>query len=99
LDRIVARRRQSVQAAQSELIAVVRFLQDRPITDNVLSKRDSQLMHKVFDRVVDNGRVLRTLFQMIRSGQFGRTSLSSSLQRAFQRWLNEDQMPANGVDA
>jgi 60 kDa SS-A/Ro ribonucleoprotein len=29
------------------------------------------------------------LFQMIRSGQFGRTSLSSSLQRAFQRWLNE----------
>jgi 60 kDa SS-A/Ro ribonucleoprotein len=26
---------------------------------------------------------------MTRSGQFGRTSLSSSLQRAFQRWLNE----------
>jgi 60 kDa SS-A/Ro ribonucleoprotein len=55
----------------------------------VLSKRDPQLLHQVFARVVDNGRVLRTLFQMIRSGQFGRTSLSSSLQRAFQRWLNE----------
>ena len=55
----------------------------------VLSKRDTALFHRVFDRVVDNGRVLRTLFQMIRSGQFGRTSLSSSLQRAFQRWLNE----------
>ncbi|TVS21163.1 MAG: TROVE domain-containing protein [Planctomycetaceae bacterium] len=55
----------------------------------VLSKRDTQLLHRVFDRVVDNGRVLRTMFQMIRSGQFGRTSLSSSLQRAFQRWLNE----------
>lgn len=55
----------------------------------VLSKRDTQLMHRVFDRVVDNGRVMRTMFQMIRSGQFGRTSLSSSLQRAFQRWLNE----------
>lgn len=55
----------------------------------VLSKRDTELMHRVFDRVVDNGRVLRTLFQMIRSGQFGRTGLSSSLQRAFQRWLNE----------
>jgi 60 kDa SS-A/Ro ribonucleoprotein len=26
---------------------------------------------------------------MVRSGQFGRTSLSSSLQRAFQQWLNE----------
>ncbi|NLS95271.1 MAG: TROVE domain-containing protein, partial [Planctomycetaceae bacterium] len=55
----------------------------------VLSKRDTALMHRVFDRVVDNGRVLRTMFQMIRSGQFGRTSLSSSLQRAFQRWLNQ----------
>jgi 60 kDa SS-A/Ro ribonucleoprotein len=55
----------------------------------VLSKRDTQLLHRVFDRVVDNGRVLRTMFQMIRSGQFGRTSLSSSLQRAFQRWLNK----------
>ena len=55
----------------------------------VLSKRDTQLLHRVFDRVVDNGRVLRTLFQMVRSGQFGRKSLSSSLQRAFQRWLNE----------
>jgi 60 kDa SS-A/Ro ribonucleoprotein len=55
----------------------------------VLSKRDTELLHQVFDRVVDNGRVLRTMFQMIRSGQFGRTSLSSSLQRAYQRWLNE----------
>jgi 60 kDa SS-A/Ro ribonucleoprotein len=45
-------------------------------------------MHQVFDRVADNGRVLRTVFQMTRSGQFGRKSLSSSLQRAFQRWLN-----------
>jgi 60 kDa SS-A/Ro ribonucleoprotein len=55
----------------------------------VLSKRDTQLLHRVFGRVVDNGRVLRTLFQMVRSGQFGRTSFSSSLQRALQRWLNE----------
>jgi 60 kDa SS-A/Ro ribonucleoprotein len=55
----------------------------------VLSKRDTALLHRVFDRVVDNGRVLRTVFQMTRSGQFGRKGLSSSLQRAFQRWFNE----------
>jgi len=55
----------------------------------VLSTRDTELMHRVFDRVVDNGRILRTMFQMIRSGRFGRKSLSSSLQRAFQRWLND----------
>lgn len=54
----------------------------------LLSKRDRALFHRAFDRVVDNGRVLRTLFQMIRSGQFGRKSLSYSLQRAFQRWFN-----------
>ena len=48
----------------------------------------------LFRSVVDNGRVLRTVFQMIRSGQFknkagkGRVGLSSSVQRAFQRWLN-----------
>src|SRR5262249_8430068 len=54
----------------------------------MLSKRDSKLFHVVFDRVVDNGRVLRTLFQMLRSGLFGRKSLSYSLQRAFNRWLN-----------
>lgn len=54
----------------------------------LLSKRDPQLLHRAFDRVVDNGRVLRTVLQMIRSGQFERKSLSASLQRAFQRWLN-----------
>ena len=65
------------------------FLKDMPAALLVvLSKRDPALFGRIFDRIVDNGRVLRTLFQMIRSGQFGRTSLSYALQRAFQRWLN-----------
>jgi len=65
------------------------YLKDMPAAlAATLAGRDTALFHKVFDRVVDNGRVLRTLFQMIRSGQFGKRSLSSSLQRAFQRWLN-----------
>ncbi len=55
----------------------------------LLSKRDTELFHAAFDRVVDSGRVLRTLTQMLRSGQFGRRSLSYSLQRAFRRWLND----------
>ncbi len=59
-----------------------------------LSFRYTELMHRVFDRVVDNGRFLRTVFQMIRSCQFknkagkGLVGLSSSVQRAVQRWLN-----------
>lgn len=65
------------------------YLKDMPAAlTATLAARDTVLFHRVFDRVVDNGRVLRTLFQMIRSGQFGKKSLSSSLQRAFQRWLN-----------
>lgn len=65
------------------------FLKDMPAAlAATLAARDTVLFHQVFDRVIDNGRVLRTLFQMIRSGQFGKKSLSSSLQRAFQRWLN-----------
>ncbi|MCI0642946.1 MAG: TROVE domain-containing protein, partial [Gemmataceae bacterium] len=66
------------------------FMKDMPAALLlVLSMRDRDLFRKVFGRVVDNGRVLRTLFQMVRSGQFGRKSLSYALQRAFQRWLNE----------
>ncbi len=72
------------------------FMKDMPAALlAALSLRDTELMHRVFDRVVDNGRLLRTLFQMIRSGQFvnqqgqPRIGLSSSLQRAFRRWLNE----------
>ena len=65
------------------------FLKDMPAALLLLlSRRDRELFHRVFDRVVDNGRLLRTLLQMIRAGVFGRKSLSYSLQRAFQRWLN-----------
>ncbi len=72
------------------------FMKDMPAALLVaLSLRDTELMHRVFGRVADNGRVLRTMFQMIRSGQFtdkngkARIGLSSSVQRAFQRWLND----------
>ncbi|MFO0960453.1 MAG: TROVE domain-containing protein [Isosphaeraceae bacterium] len=54
----------------------------------ILAKRNPAIFHQVFDRVVDNGRMLRTMLQMVRSGRFGRKGLSASLQRAFQRWLN-----------
>jgi 60 kDa SS-A/Ro ribonucleoprotein len=65
------------------------FLKDMPAALVAsLASRDPALFQQVFDRVIDNGRVLRTLLQMIRSGQFGKKSLSGSPQRAFQRWLN-----------
>ena len=70
------------------------FMKDMPAAILVaLSNRDTNLTHQIFDRIVDNGRILRTVFQMVRSGQFGRKGLSSSLKRAFQRWLNEASVP------
>lgn len=77
------------------------YMKDMPAALLVaLSIRDNELTHRVFNRVVDNGRVLRTVFQMVRSGRIvrkgkdgslirSRKGLSSSLQRAFQRWFNE----------
>jgi len=66
------------------------YMKDMPAALlTALSKRDTELTHRIFDRIVDNGRVLRTVFQMVRSGQFGRQGLSSSLKRAFVRWLNQ----------
>jgi len=65
------------------------FMKDMPVAILLaLSKRDARPFRQVFDRVVDNGRTLRTLVQFVRSGQFGRKSLSYALQRAVQRWLN-----------
>ena len=58
------------------------FMKDMPAALLVvLSRRDPALFRRAFERIVDNGRMLRTVIQMIRSGQFGRKSLSYALQR------------------
>jgi 60 kDa SS-A/Ro ribonucleoprotein len=90
LKHLIAQVNDNVFLAKTALYSRERaYLKDMPAALlATLAARDTNLFHKVFDRVVDNGRVLRTLFQMIRSGQFGKRSLTSSLQRAFQRWLN-----------
>ena len=54
----------------------------------VLARRDPVLFRKVFGRVVDNGKMLRTFVQVIRSGQTGRKSLGSAPKAMIQNWLN-----------
>jgi 60 kDa SS-A/Ro ribonucleoprotein len=54
----------------------------------VLAGRDPALFAAVFDRVVDNGRMLRTFVQIMRSGQAGRKSLGSRPKAMVQGWLN-----------
>ena len=39
------------------------------------------------DRVIDNGKMLRTFIQIVRSGAVGRKSLGTRPKRLVQRWL------------
>ena len=55
----------------------------------VLAGRDPILFQRVFGRVVDNGKMLRTFVQIMRSGQTGRKSLGSAPKRMVANWLNE----------
>jgi len=54
----------------------------------VLSMKSPDLLRKVFSRVIDNGRMLRTFVQILRSGVTGRKSLGSAPKALVQRWLN-----------
>ena len=52
-----------------------------------LTVADPDLSVRVFDRVIDNGRMLRNFVQVMRSGVVGRTSLGSRPKRLVQLWL------------
>lgn len=58
-----------------------------------LTVADPDLAVRVFGRVIDNGRMLRSFVQIMRSGQVGRTSLGSRPKRLVQRWLEQASMP------
>jgi 60 kDa SS-A/Ro ribonucleoprotein len=52
-----------------------------------LAQRDVSLLAQVFDRVVDNGKMLRNFVQIVRSGAVGRKSLGSRPKKLVQHWL------------
>jgi 60 kDa SS-A/Ro ribonucleoprotein len=53
-----------------------------------LSMTSTQHFKRVFPRVIDNGRMLRTFVQILRSGVVGRKSLGSAPKALVQSWLN-----------
>jgi 60 kDa SS-A/Ro ribonucleoprotein len=66
------------------------FMKDMPaLLLAVLSRRDPALMDRVFDRVIDSPRMLRTFVQIVRSGTTGRKSLGSAPKRCVRRWLDQ----------
>jgi 60 kDa SS-A/Ro ribonucleoprotein len=57
-----------------------------------LTMADPDLAVSVFKRVIDNGRMLRSFVQMMRSGQVGRASLGSRPKRLVREWLEQASM-------
>lgn len=53
----------------------------------VLSVRSGALLERVFPRVVDSTRMLRTFVQIMRSGVVGRRSLGRLPKRLIRQWL------------
>jgi 60 kDa SS-A/Ro ribonucleoprotein len=65
------------------------YMKDAPaLLVAMLSVRSPQLFQAVFDRVIDNPKMLRNFLQVIRSGVVGRKSLGSGPKAAVARWLN-----------
>jgi 60 kDa SS-A/Ro ribonucleoprotein len=64
------------------------FMKDMPaLLCAALSVKDPQLLRAVFDRVMDDGKMLRNFVQVLRSGVTGRKSLGTVPKKLVQRWL------------
>ena len=66
------------------------YMKDMPaLLLAAVSRRDPQLMDRVFDRVIDSPRMLRNFVQIVRSGATGRKSLGSAPKRCVRRWFDQ----------
>ena len=64
------------------------FMKDMPaLLLAVLAQKDVNMFARVFDQVVDNGKMLRNFAQIIRSGAVGRKSFGNRPKKLMQTWL------------
>lgn len=64
------------------------YMKDMPaLMCAYLATFDRPLFELVFDRVIDNAKMLRTFMQILRSGVAGRKSFGSSPRRKIRQWL------------
>jgi 60 kDa SS-A/Ro ribonucleoprotein len=65
------------------------FMKDMPaLLCAMLSTKDTELLARVFPRVIDNAKMLRNFVQIMRSGAVGRKSLGSAPKRMVREWLD-----------
>ncbi len=55
----------------------------------VLANKDSALLEQVFDKVIDNPKMLRNFVQILRSGTVGRKSFGTRIKRLIQNYLGK----------
>jgi 60 kDa SS-A/Ro ribonucleoprotein len=66
------------------------FMKDMPaLLCAVLSTKSPQLLEKIFDRVIDDPKMLRNFVQIMRSGITGRKSMGSLPKRLVQNWFTK----------
>ncbi len=66
------------------------YMKDLPaLLCAVLTVKSPELLEKVFDRVIDNGKMLRNFVQIVRSGIVGRKSLGSLPKRLVRNWITQ----------
>ena len=64
------------------------FMKDMPaLLLAVLAQKDVNMLARVFDQVADNGKMLRNVAQIIRSGAVGRKSFGNRPKKLMQTWL------------
>lgn len=66
------------------------YMKDMPaLLCAALATLDARLLDRIFDRVIDDGKMLRNFVQIVRSGVAGRKSLGSAPKRMVQRWFTK----------
>jgi 60 kDa SS-A/Ro ribonucleoprotein len=82
--------------AQAALYARTRGrMKDAPaLLTALLTVAEPDLAIRIFGRVIDNGRMLRTFVQIMRSGAVGRRSLGTRPKRLVQGWLEQASIRA-----
>lgn len=64
------------------------YMKDMPaLLCAVLASKSPGLLCEIFERVIDNGKMLQNFVQMIRSGVTGRKSLGTAPKRMIQKWF------------
>jgi 60 kDa SS-A/Ro ribonucleoprotein len=90
------RMKQLIPLVDSEFIAKLAvyareqgYMKDMPaFLCGVLTARgNTDLLKKVFPRVINNGKMLRNYVQIVRSGVLGRKSLGTAPQRLVKEWI------------